>query len=256
MWESPVPPRMRRWVPPPGGCPAELGERLRNDPYAVVVGGLAFAAVALVGIVAVLPPQDRTQLLFEAAKAAIGVFPVAFFSVIVADLVRRRDAEMARKERKHEVRREFRREAIDAYNLSKATRRILRGAGLRPDSGIPLTPALLVSFDEQMRSLIEAQLVFERLKRELRSETAPFRDRQTLVEHLETYEKDLASVIRDWERGRPLLKTGTRTSVLEGWLNYAGFVADKDHLSTDPSSSGVFRKIEEALLQELSIALD
>ena len=225
--------------------------RLR-DPYVVVGLGVAAAGGALLAVVSLLPADDRDALLFEIAKAAIAVFPFAFFSVVVADLVRRRDAERVTRDRHRETRRTFRVEAIAAYNQTKATRRRLRGAGLRPDSGIMLTDRLLDTLDNQMGSLIESQLTLERLKREMEAPSAPFGNRAVIRVSLEALEKYMNTVVKDWEEGRPGLAAGVGATVFGTWPTYAGYVAASVPARADGGPAEHFRQLEEALLRDLT----
>jgi hypothetical protein len=244
---------------------------VRRLYLAIAVAG-AVAVGVFVAVYSALPAASQTQLAFEVGKAAVGVLPVALFGLLVNEVVkerdaervraererdaekshaaRERDAERARAERDQDVRHEFRRRAIDAYSQTKAIRRALRGAGLRPDSRIALTPELLAVLDAQVSALGAAQLVFERLKREMESKTAPFRDRVGIREYLLEYERELAGVVHEWEDGRPGLKAGTPASALGRWDGYTRFVADRSSLSSEPSSR-IFQQIESAFLSEI-----
>ena len=238
-----------------------------NRIYALLALVLVAAAAVVVVAAQNLPQARQSELWFEGAKAAIGVVPLAVFGLLVNDFVKRRDlkashddrdrdAARARLGRDNAARHSFRREAIDAYNKSKAVRRALRGAGLRRDAGIDLSAEMLAHLDDQMRALGEAQLEFERLKREVQPASAPFREREKLELHLLSYEKDLAGVIHEWEARRPLLKPGAAASDLGEWPAYSGFVATVRQLGPEPSSSEAFKDLERALLNEIDAVVD
>jgi hypothetical protein len=222
-----------------------------RNPYAVVGAGVTVAAAVLVVAISLMSGEDRAQLLFETARAAISLFPLVFVTVVVADLVRRRDADKARREERQRAREAFRLRAIAAYGESKATRRTLRGAGLRPDSGITLGVAQLAALDEQMGSLTRAQLSFEQLAREMASESAPFDHRDRIREPLRTIEQYLSSVIRDWEAGRPLLREGDSAEALAQWTTFSAFVAAKDETRPDTDPTRAFAALEGVVLAEI-----
>ncbi len=237
-----------------------------TSPYRVAGAGLLVGALLLAGILAIQPADGRSELLLEVGKAAVGLFPVAFFSVVVAELLKRRDAEQAaaekraeadqaRAERRDADRRAFRSRAIAAYNQSKATRRLLRGAGLRPGSGVALTEGLLGLLDDQVRLLSEAQLTFEQLHREVEAAGSPFEERERLVEPLSRIEKYLNRVVKNWELGRARLRPGGDADQLEAWTHYRDFVADKeaDHLPDNPTQA--FRELEDIVLRQLEAPL-
>ncbi len=137
-----------------------------SGPYAAAAGGAAVAVVVLLGAVASLPPARREELVFESAKAAIQVFPLVFFGVIVAELVRRRDTHRAIEQKRDDFLRGFLGDVVLAYNRTKAICRSLRGAGLGPTGQGRINEALLHQLDLQLLGLSDAQLDLERLKRE------------------------------------------------------------------------------------------
>jgi hypothetical protein len=220
-----------------------------NRAYAVIAGGLAIAAVLFIVILLGMPAAAQTDLVVEVAKAAIGLFPVVFFGVIVAELLKRRDDERSRRDKRREERRAFRDRAIAAYNASKSVRRYLRGAGFGPRVPPRLDAAMLAILDEQMRALSTAQLQFEQLHRE--AVVGPFANSGTIQELLTTIEKELNRVVGEWENGRAFLDSDPDAERLTAWTNFSAFVADKgSRVGADLTVA--FKRLEEAVLAELA----
>ena len=223
-----------------------------NRAYAVIAGGLAVAAALFVAILLGMPAQAQTDLVVEVAKAAIGLFPVVFFGVIVAELLKRRDEERSRREKRREERRAFRDRAIAGYNASKSVRRYLRGAGFGPRVPPRLGDAMLATLDEQMRALSTAQLLFEQLHRESDAPGAPFANPDAIRVPLFKIETYLNRVIKEWERGRSALAEEPDATTLAGWTYFSDFVSDKEseHLADNPTRA--FDELEQLVLAELA----
>jgi hypothetical protein len=64
-----------------------------NRLYAFLVTGPAIGGALFAVILFRSPEATRQELVVDVAKATIGLFPVAFLSVVVAELVKRRDLE-------------------------------------------------------------------------------------------------------------------------------------------------------------------
>ena len=215
-----------------------------GGPYVVALAGLVVAGLVLLLALAALTPALREDLVFEIAKAAVQVFPIAFFGVIVAELVRRRDARRALEQRRVDFLRDFLRDVVLAYNRTKATRRSLRGAGLGPSGHGPLTDGHLRELDERIHALSDAQLDLERLKREARARGDVFRKPEPVTAALEGLEKYVNGVIKEWEHGRPKLAAGAPIETLATWPAYWSFVADQDGGGTFGIPAGHIEEIE------------
>jgi hypothetical protein len=220
-----------------------------NRAYAVIAGGLAIAAVLFVAILLGMPAQAQTDLVVEVAKAAVGLFPIVFFGVIVAELLKRRDEERSRRDKRREQRRAFRDRAIAGYNASKSVRRYLRGAGFGPRVPPRLDEAMLSTLDEPMRALSTAQLGFEQLRRESLSHL--FADRVSIEGLLATIEKELNRVVRDWEVGRVALASQPDAIRMDTWTNFNAFVADREDRKADDLTEA-FHELEVKVLAELA----
>src|SRR4029078_12935373 len=128
-------------------------------------------------------------------------------------------------------------------------------AGLRPDADVTLNESRLETLDTQMRALVQAQLDFEQLKREIVTHGSAVSASPEIGQHLEAIEKHLNRVIKDWEAGRPSLAVGVPIAVLAQWPDYTDFVADAsaDRLADNPAAA--FRAVEEAVLRGFDDAL-
>jgi hypothetical protein len=198
-----------------------------SGPYAVAAGGAVVAALVLLATLVSLPPMRREDLVFEIAQAAVQVFPLAFFGIVVAELVRRRDARRAIEQRRVDFLRDFLRDVVLAYNRTKAIRRSLRAGGFGPSARGALTEALLHHLDVQLLALSDTQLDLERLKREARARGDIFQKPEPVTEALRELEQYVNSVIKEWERGRPSLSAGMGIDSLETWPAFRGYLANE-----------------------------
>ena len=222
-----------------------------RNPYLVAGAGLVIAIAVLAGVLAWLPPERQTDLVFELAKAAAGTVPVVFVSVFVADLIRRRDADKAAFAQRTRDVEAFRLRAIDGYNQTKAIRRALRAAGLRPDATTALSADALAVLDARMADLSLAQLTFEQLKREAGSPGAPFRASAEIGTHLGVLEKYLNRVLKEWEAGRPTITAGgAAATAFDAWPYYRDFVSGKDATWLPDNPKPAFDALEAAVLIE------
>lgn len=245
--------------------PREKHLTTNRAPYVAAVAG-AVVALAVFGLVlALVDPARRSDLLFELAKSAIGVLPLAFFGVIVADMIRRRDTAQAHRredeghQRDHgraldEYRRGFRADVIGAYNDLKAARRVLRGAGLAPPWRLPFTSETIGTLDQQFHLLIRTQLTFERLKREMQASSADFTEAAAIREQVTILEKYVNEKIKEWEHRRPELDPTNGTVQLKDWAQYAGFNSDENDGGDFNIPADAMRTLETAVIADLRIA--
>lgn len=217
-------------------------------PY-VAAGAGALAALALLAYVLnTVEAAARADLLFEAAKSAIGVLPLAFFGVIVADMIRRRDANQAHLREIDAYRREFRHDVLEAYADLRASRRTLRSAGFVEPWTTRLDERLLQVFDEQMERISGTQLTLERLKREAKGSNALFTLETTISRELETFETYVNGVVKEWQRTRTQLEIGGTSDQLRAWPMYAAFI---DYDGSFKIAVDALHAIDDALLADL-----
>lgn len=232
-----------------------------SSPYAVVIAGIALAGAVLLVVAAALPETRREELAVEAAKAAIQVIPFALLTVVVAELVRRRDdrrAEQRRAEdrareldqRRDEIRRRFLGRVVLAYNRAKAVRRTLRGAGFSSKVDRPMTDERLRVLDHQIAALNDAQLDLERLKREAKIRGDVFSRAKAVEDPLRALEKYVNRVVRDWEDRRAELTAGS-SGRLDAWPQFRRFVADEDDGGDFGVAADEMDAIEDAIWPDL-----
>jgi hypothetical protein len=217
----------------------------------VVIGAGVVAALALFGLILTrVPPDAQLELVTEVAKAAIGIIPVAFLSVIVAELLKRRDIQREEEQRTREARTDFRRRAISAYNRSKAARRRLRSAGFGPMLPSTISPEMLNTLDEQMAELSQAQLAFEQLAREADDASDLFGNASQVRGPLTKIEKYLNRVVSNWEKGRASLQRDPVAAQVDDWEHFLDFTADKGTTSLGDNPTQAFQDLEQAVLNE------
>ncbi len=217
-------------------------------PYAAAAGGAVVALAVFGYVLTTVDGQARADLMFELAKSAIGVLPLAFFGVIVADMIRRRDADQAHQREIDAYRREFRHDVLAAYADLKAARRTLRSAGFAEPWTAPLNDALLQVFDEQMERLSTSQLSLERLKREAKGSRALFTLETRIATELETLETYVNDVVREWQRSRAAIDVAGRSEQLGAWPKYAAFIDYDDSFGVAVKA---LHRIDDALLADL-----
>lgn len=180
---------------------------------AVVIAGLALA-VGLVVLGARMVPQNADQIWIEIAKAGTQLGILSIIGGGIAAALRR--LESVREERRHlnEYCLSVLRDVTTSYNRIKAVRRILRAFGFNSGTTRPLAPDQVVEFHAQMKSLNEAQLALERLKREVRVRSNVFREHQQLQGALETVEEYVGGVLKDWEKHGIEVVAGAAPAVL------------------------------------------
>ena len=193
-----------------------------NGPYVAAAGGVVFAGFVLLVAVQSLPEARREDLVFETASAAIQVFPLAFFGVIVAELVRRRDSRRAMEQKRDEFLHGFLKDVVLTYNRTKSIRRSLRGAGLGPTGQGQVTEAQLVRLDVELAELSDAQLDLERLKREARARGDVFRKPEPATDALHGLEQYVNGVVKEWETRRSRVEVGMGIDTFTSWTRFLG----------------------------------
>jgi hypothetical protein len=248
---------------PPMNAPTQDEERLARlrDPVVVAaIGGVA--ALLLFTVVFAALPARRVDLLFEAAKAAVAVLPLAFFGVIVADLVRRRDAKRDQDDHareaqrdldrnRDEYRRQFLNNVVVSYNRVKGVRRSLRAAGFGLAVSGKLSADQLGRIDSEMASLNEAQLDLERMKREVEGRSDVLTRAPLIFRALETLEIYANGPIKDWESGRSKLRQGVDVNVLKQWRAFQLFIASAHEGGDFGIAAEQMREVEKAIWPDL-----
>lgn len=229
-----------------------------NGVVLVAGGGVAVAGFVLALAVRSLSPDGQQSLILESAKAAIQVFPLAFFGVVVADLLRRRDEQRTQARMDRDYQRdlaqkrdeyvgEFLHNVVRAYNRTKAARRSLRGAGFGQSLDSPLTEEQLRQLDEHMSELSDAQLELERLKREIKARGDVFTRADAVRTALTDLERYVNDVIRDWETGRAKTGVGASFVSFNSWEKFRAFLANAKEDGDFGRAATQMQAIEDAI---------
>ena len=229
----------------------------------VAAGVGAILAVAVLAIaLSLLDAARRADVVFEIAKSAVAVIPLAFFGVVIADMVRRRDTNLEHK-REDRARREeydrqlddyrrgFRKDFLTAYNDLKSARRILRSLGLTEPRDRSLDDHMLEGLDQQLRLVNETQLTLERLKREMRAPGAPYTRQDEILGQLAVMEQYAKEVLQDWVRLRSSLGPSATAGQLAQWPHFGPFLLEEGSGGTFGTAAGAMRLIEPALIADL-----
>jgi hypothetical protein len=138
----------------------------------------------------------------EAAKAGFQLVVLAAAGAGVTGALEWFSRQQDERRRVNDAAVELLRDLIDNYNKLKGTRRVLRALGLHnPPPGRAMSPRQWEAFDGEMRALLEVQLAFERIGREIgvrleEDETPRRTTPQKLLAGMESYVKE---IVQEWE---------------------------------------------------------
>jgi hypothetical protein len=215
----------------------QRGTDLTKLLIGAVILGLALA-VALLVFGAKMAQNAGNQIWIEIAKAGAQLGIISIIGGGVAFALRRleslreehrTDLESRREERRilNEYRLNVLRDVTNSYNRIKAVRRTLRAFGFRA-SASPLTPDQVTEFHSQMKSLNEAQLALERLKREVKVRSDSFCEAQQIENGLETAERYINHVIKDWEEHGVNIVAGAAPTVITSMRSLQAFLDESE----------------------------
>jgi hypothetical protein len=153
------------------------------------------AVVVAIGVVAV--PDQREDLWFEFAKAAIQLVVVIGLGGIVGVVLRSVDVRRERMRIRDERRFEMWQQLIAAYHQLKFVRRNLRTVGLRegPDR---LRAEQVDALRSGMSTVVDVSLTFEQSYRELDTRSV-FDHSKEIREQLEVVISYLGKLVKEWE---------------------------------------------------------
>jgi hypothetical protein len=136
---------------------------------------------------------DWLKILFFPAAVAVGTF-------VLNQAAKKRDEEKEHRAQEISVKREFRKDLLQAYNAAKRVRRALR-AKKRAHDG-ETTKIAMNSYDEQMQELLDIQLRFELFKDEvddLFPVNASLERHSKVRAALDKSENYLAGILKEYE---------------------------------------------------------
>jgi uncharacterized protein (UPF0335 family) len=189
----------------------------------VVIGGLILAA-GLVLFGAKMAHEKGDQIWIEIAKAGVQLGILSIIGGGIAAVLRRLESLREEQRTLNEYRLNVLRDVTTSYNQIKAVRRILRAFGFNSRMTRPLAPDQVTEFHTQMKSLNEAQLALERLKREVVVRSHAFSEYQKLQEALTTVEGYIGDVLKNWEEHGLDIVVGAAPSVLISMERLQGFL--------------------------------
>ena len=244
--------------PHPGGGPQysadALPGRRRKVPRGcwVAAGFTGVLAVAAVLIwVGARAANNSEGVGLEAAKAGFQLLVLAAAGVGITGALEWFSRQQDERRRTNDAAVELLRDLIDNYNKLKGTRRVLRALGLQdppPVSAMSLWQR--EAFEREMRTLLEVQLAFERVGREIgvrleEDETPRGTTPQKLLAGMESYVKH---IVQEWEdRGAKAASSNDDLAANKTGVPY--LKAFLEHSGDDPD--GEFRMQMSKPLREL-----
>jgi hypothetical protein len=186
---------------------------------------LVLAALAIVfGWLTADSKSDEVSV--ELAKTGLGLAAVAILGGAIAAAFRSLDAERDHQRRIDEYRAATVSELWATYNQIKAVRRTLRAYGLdAPQGNSVLVAKQVAAFRAQMGLLNDAQLMLEKLKREVCGQTELFgSDGACIARLLGRAEDYVSGVIDDWEKHGSQIDEGTNVVVLNDFHHLCSFL--------------------------------
>jgi len=188
----------------------------------IVIGGLALAA-GLVVLGALLPHGANTIGL-EIVKAGLQLGVIAIVGGGVASAWKYLESLREKQRLINDYRLNVLHGVTISYNQIKGVRRTLRSLGFNSKVTNPITPDHVTEFHAQMKSLNDAQLTLERIKREIRVRGDAFPEGEALSELLREGEDYVRGVLRDWEKHGVDVVAGKPREVLEPMAKLRGFL--------------------------------
>ena len=189
----------------------------------VVIGGLMLAAGLVV--LGALLPHGSNSIGIEIVKAGLQLGVIAIVGGGVASALRYleslRENQLKHLESVRENQRKINDYRLDvlrgvttSYNQIKGVRRVLRSLGFNSLAASPLAPDHVTEFHAQMKSLNDAQLTLEHIKREVRVRSDAFPVDKTLDDLLQKAEDYVRNVLHDWEKHGVNIVAGASRQIL------------------------------------------
>jgi hypothetical protein len=173
-------------------------------PFAIVL----LMAVALI-VFGALSANDSEEVGLEAAKAGFQLLVLAIAGVGVTGALDWFSHQQDVRRRVNDAGFELLRDLINNYNKLKGARRTLRALGV-PPAATAMSPRQGETLEREMRTLLEVQLAFERIGREIGirledGDTRPSTRPQELLAGMESYVKN---IVHEWEGNGATVASG------------------------------------------------
>jgi hypothetical protein len=192
-----------------------------------VIATLLFAAGFIT--LGVAMGADWHQIGFEIAKAGAQLAILSVIGGAFAAALKYLESTREERRRLNGYRLSVLRSLTISYNRIKAVRRTLRAFGFDAGNSRPLTVEQVTEFHVQMKSLNEAQLGVERLKREVNVWSDAFPESKKFTDLLGHVEDYVGDTISDWERLGPEVLPGAEPqALLRSMSKLNAFLADSE----------------------------
>lgn len=183
----------------------------RGAPYIAAAAACAVSLGLAVLIWSARNPVQGTAW-FEVARALLGFALVTAVGVLVTMWINDRQASRTSRENHVRLLTQFHAEVVATYNKVKEARRTLRALGWAQPRMQVVSEREYGEFQSWMSRLCQAQLEFERLKRQASAQPGLFGERaQTVVSVLAEAENYLnRTAIDDWEQSHTQIQMGSQ----------------------------------------------
>jgi hypothetical protein len=244
-------PRGKRGTPEGGLVGSRLVKESNRRGWllgAVVIGTLLVGA-ALVWAAWTKTSAPHDDFWIQVGGAGLQVGLVSVMGTILAGALGWLDARRQNRRRLDERRLRIFDDLVGGYNQVKAVRRNLRALGLRqpPEK---LSGGQVDGLRAQMMQLVDAQLSFEAIWRELNTNSAAFRDPRSMLSQITTVEKYLHAIIQEWETAGGGIWSGAPGKRVEDLRRLQAFIGNKTEFKEQASKR--LRKVQDVVRQELA----
>jgi hypothetical protein len=232
----------------------------KNLLIRTVFVGLILAS-ALVGLGAKMAHLSGDQIWNEIAKAGVQLGIITIIGGGVGFALRRVDSireerreksqsDLEAKRKQNEYRLSVLGDITTSYNQVKAVRRTLRALGVMALTA-PLTAEQANKFFAQMKSLNEAQLSLERVKREVDVRRISFEKGDDILCALNKAENYVNEIIKNWEKEGAGVVTGAPPRVMGSFTQLQLFL-EKHDKDFDEGIGDPMEKIQKLISDQTS----
>jgi hypothetical protein len=237
-------------------------------PIRVMAGGLALAVALVVFGATMAQLHPRDQIWIEVAKAGLQLGIIVIIGGGITAVLKYSESlrtdhqtqlERLRQERRslNDYRLNVLRNVTTSYNQTKAVRRTLRAFGFSAPTSA-LTPEQVIEFRVQMKSLNDAQLALEHLKREACVRSEAFRESQEdtfrgssgIEANLDKAETYIHDVLEDWEKQGVDVVVGAAPAVLASMGKLKGFLDSSDK-GFEQGAAEPMRQIQDQIHKQI-----
>jgi len=200
-------------------------EEQQNTSFrAWLVGVVIFGMVLAIGLVAAGVHLMRLGSLIgiETVKAGLQLGVIAIVGGGVASALKYLESLREKQRMVNDYRLQVLRDVTASYNEIKGVRRVLRSLGFNSLTAGQFAIDQVTEFHALMKSLNNAQLTLERIKREIKVRTDAFPEE--LSDLLRDAEDYIRNVLHDWEKYGANIVAGASRKVLEDMTKLKGFL--------------------------------